>query len=136
MKIKDQIRIRREALGMSMKELADRVDVTEQAVRHWENGRSFPGKSKMQLVERALSFNIDWTEGSGANQKTAVAMVDPRDMELLVTLARLPLRAKQLFAELAIIHAEAVDKARGVEAQQAPPAPPAKTPTKRAAKAH
>lgn len=124
MKIKDQIRIRREALGMSMKELADRVGVTEQAVRHWEGGRSFPGKKKTSLVEQALSFTIDWSEGSPvAEGRTAAAMVDQQDMELLLVIARLPRRAKEVIGEMARMHADAVDRARGVLPPE-PPAPP------------
>ena len=109
MRIKDQIQMRREALGLSMKELADRVGVTEQAVRHWESGRSFPGKSKSRLVEEALTFNLDWAEGTPqvADGKTAAALVDQSDIELLMLIARLPLRAKNAVAEFARILDEA-----------------------------
>ena len=102
MKIKDQIRSRREQLEMEMGELARRVGVTEQAVRHWESGRSFPGKSKAHLVEDALSITLDWTEGvSRRETSTAASLINHADIELLVTLCKLPVGVKLLFAKLA-----------------------------------
>lgn len=114
MLLKDQIRYRRESLGISMKELADRVGITEQAVRHWESGRSFPGKKIMHKVEQALSFTIDWTEGAnpGVAGKTAAAMIDQTDVELLLVICKLPLKAKNLIADFARLHLEAVEAAR------------------------
>jgi transcriptional regulator with XRE-family HTH domain len=133
MKVKDQIRIRREALGMTMKELGDRVGVTEQAVRHWENGRSWPGKTKLRMVERALSCTIDFSEGVARSPRTAMSMVDPADHDLLVVIARMPKHAKDVFAEMARIYVEAVDAARGADPV---PAPAVKVAAKRTAKAH
>ncbi|WP_157615552.1 helix-turn-helix transcriptional regulator [Rhizobacter sp. Root404] len=101
MRIKDQIRLRRDAAGLSLKGLGDRVGVTEQAVRHWESGRSNPGKATARLLEEALNFSLDWSEG--ANRKidaTALSMVQPGDIELLVKIARLPKGAKKALAEL------------------------------------
>lgn len=117
MQVKDQIRVRREALGITMHELGQRVGVTEQAVRHWESGRSYPSKAKTTLLEKALSFSIDWSEGAnrGKASATAAAMIDPDDINLLVTICQLPLRAKQVIEELANIHLEAVRQARKQE---------------------
>lgn len=114
MKIKDQIRVRREALGMDMSQLAMRVGVTEQAVRHWENGRSYPSKSKIRLLEEALSFTMDWSEGENpvSEGKTAAAMIDQSDVDLLLVICKLPLRAKNLFGELARLHLDAIERAR------------------------
>lgn len=122
MRIKDQIRIRREALGMDMHELAQRVGVTEQAVRHWENGRSYPSKAKTRLLEQALSFSMDWSEGENpvTEGKTAAAMVDKDDVDLLLTICRLPLRAKQVMSEFARMHLEAVDRARASQDEPEP----------------
>jgi transcriptional regulator with XRE-family HTH domain len=127
MQIKDQIRSRREALGMTKKELADRVGVTEQAVRHWEDGRSFPGKSKARLVEQALSFQIDWTEGAAppGGSKTAAAYIEQSDIDLVLIIGRLPLHAKSVIGEMARMHLEAVEAARAAESKNPPPpAPP------------
>lgn len=132
-RIKDQILSRREALGLTRKELADRVGVTEQAVRYWEDGRSFPGKSKSRLVEQALSFTLDWTEGASApagGGKSASAMIDQNDIDLLLVLARLPAQAKGLIGDFARMHLEVVEKSRrrgedDVDAAPPPPTPPA-----------
>lgn len=132
MKIKDQIRSRRESLGMDMLQLARRVGVTEQAVRHWESGRSYPGKSKMHLLETALSFVLDWTEGLKpvGEGKTAAAMIDEGDVSLLLVICKLPLRVKTLLGELAQAHLEVLERSR--EVAPAPPPPPAPAPARRA----
>lgn len=128
MKIKDQIQSRREQLGIERVELAERVGVTEQAVRWWENGRSYPSKSKMHRVEQALSFVLDWTEGTRAAgaDKTAAAMIDQDDVELLLVICKLPLQAKHALGEIARLHLEAVEQAR----RTGPPTPPDPEPSK------
>ncbi|HOW46102.1 MAG TPA: helix-turn-helix transcriptional regulator [Rubrivivax sp.] len=129
MQIKDQIRVRREALGMDMHQLAMRVGVTEQAVRHWESGRSYPSKSKIRLIEEALSFTMDWSEGANpvAEGRTAAAMVDPKDVDLLLVICKLPLRAKNLLGDLARMHLEAVERSRPEPPPSADPLAAART---------
>lgn len=128
MKIKDQIRSRRESLGMEMDQLAKRVGVTEQAVRHWESGRSYPGKGKMRFVEQALSFTLDWTEGTkpAGEGKTAAAMIDQADVDLLLVICKLPLSAKNLLGEFARLHLEAIERGREAVALPPPRAPAVK----------
>ena len=103
MKIKDQIRARREQLGISIAELAKRVDVSGQAVRHWESGRSFPGKSIASAVEAALSIRLDWTEGdaSAEDRPEMATLVKQGDLDLFLTIAQLPLNVKVILGELA-----------------------------------
>ncbi len=110
MKISQQIRARREQLGASVSELAKRVGVSAQAVRHWESGRSFPGKSKAPLVEAALSFTIDWTEGRRAESvgPQMAALVEKGDVDLLMLLGRLPEPYKNLMSEMAKMHLAAI----------------------------
>lgn len=110
MKIKDQIRARREQLGVSVTELANRVGVTTQAIRYWEAGRSFPGKSKAPLVESALSFVLDWTEGkkAAAIKPQMAALVAQEDIDLLLLLSRLPVSFKEILASLATAHLAAI----------------------------
>ena len=92
MRVKDQLKVRREQLGISVNELAKRLGVSAQAIRHWENGRSFPGKSKTEALETALGFHLDWTEGARAagQRPSATSLIDPSDVELLLKIARLP----------------------------------------------
>lgn len=110
MKIKDQIRARREQLGVSVNELANRVGVSSQAIRYWESGRSFPGKSKAPSVESALSFVLDWTEGkkAAAIKPQMAALVSQEDIDLLLLLSRLPVSFKELIASVANAHLAAI----------------------------
>ncbi|WOB06535.1 helix-turn-helix transcriptional regulator [Piscinibacter gummiphilus] len=128
MKIKDQIRSRREALGMTMKELADRVGTSEQAVRQWETRGSIPRQKTLRLVEQALSFQIDFTEGLAppGGGKTAAAYIEQSDIDLVLIIGRLPLHAKTVIGEMARMHLEAVEAARAAESKN-PPAPPPPT---------
>lgn len=103
MKVNDQIRARREQLGISVRELAEAVQVSEQAVRHWESGRSSPGKLKARDVERELSFTIDWTEGATDRGRPvgASALISQGDLELMLVMVQLPPEVKHLFVEMA-----------------------------------
>lgn len=114
MKVKDQIRVRREQLGISVDELAKRLEVSGQAVRYWEAGRSFPGKAKAAALEVALSMNIDYTEGAGDayGKNPMAALIDKSDTDLLLLICQLPAPAKKLFGELVQMHVSALDGGR------------------------
>lgn len=49
----------RKSLGMSQKQLADKVGVTDKAVSKWETGKSLPEISKMESLCEALHININ-----------------------------------------------------------------------------
>jgi transcriptional regulator with XRE-family HTH domain len=127
MLIKDQIRSRREALRYTPLDVAKKMGISEQAVRHWESGRSYPSKSKMHDLEKVLSFTIDWTEGqrAGGGAPTAASMIDQNDIDLLLVICKLPPKAKDLMGDLARMHLQAVEAARNVAPVEPPPAPPA-----------
>jgi transcriptional regulator with XRE-family HTH domain len=114
MKVKDQIRTRREQLGMSVDELARRLEVSGQAVRHWESGRSFPGKSKAGVLEAALSITLDWTEGArpASSGNAIAALVNHADIDLLLLICQLPEQAKQLIRDLVRMHLTALEGGR------------------------
>lgn len=111
MKIKDQIRTRREQLGVTIDELGRRVGVSHQAVRYWESGRSFPGKSKAPKLEDALSFRLDWTEGvrSRTGRPDITALLDQEDIEIMLTIRKLPPVVKQHLGEMAKLYMDALD---------------------------
>ena len=117
MKVSHQIRSRREAANMSVSALAQRIGVTEQAVRHWESGRSYPGKATARAIEEALEFRIDWTEGAhtGGEAASATAMINPRDLDLLLLICRLPADFKAVVESLAGMHLKAIEGSRFVE---------------------
>ena len=112
MKVKDQIRARRDQLGVSVVDLASRMGVTDQAVRHWESGRSNPGKATARRLEQLLDFQLDWSEGArhSGDQKTINALLDQGDIDLLLVICRLPFDAKNLIGELARMHLAALER--------------------------
>lgn len=111
MKIKDQIRTRREQLGVTIDELGRRVGVSHQAVRYWESGRSFPGKSKAPKLEDALSFRLDWTEGvrTRTERPDITSLLDQEDIEIMLTIRKLPPVVKQHLGEMAKLYMDALD---------------------------
>ena len=99
MEVKDQIRMRMEALDMSYKELATRCDVTEQTCRFWTMGRNAPKKDRIQAVERALSFKIDFSEGK--NQGPTVSEnLEAGDIEMFLRLRKLPPTTRVVFEKM------------------------------------
>lgn len=124
MKVSHQIRHQRETLGMSVGDIASAVGVTEQAVRHWESGRSYPGKSTARDIERVLQFSIDWSEGqrsAGGGDDSATAMINPRDLDLLLLLCRLPADFKKAIGDVADMHLRAIEGRRFSEREQSTP---------------
>lgn len=101
MLIKDQIRTRREQLGLSLVQLAQRIGLTEQSLRHWEAGRSNPTKRNAPKLEEALGIQLDWTEGRNSPGPSAANLLNHADIELLLKLTRLPVPVKTLFGRLA-----------------------------------
>lgn len=57
--IGDFIYDRRNALGMSVEELAAKVEVSNAAVAHWEVGRYYPSLSSLVHLAEALSIKVD-----------------------------------------------------------------------------
>jgi transcriptional regulator with XRE-family HTH domain len=127
MKIKDQIKSQRERLNMDTTQLAKRVGVTNQAVLHWESGRSYPKKQRMHDVEQALSFELDWTEGLQSKREgtTAVAMLAQEDIDLLLIICKLPFAAKEALKKIAYLHLEAVELGRPLQSPASPVLAPA-----------
>lgn len=114
MKIKDQIRARREQLGVTIDGLAKRIGVSHQAVRHWEAGRSFPSKTKAPRVEEALSFRIDWTEGvkSRLERPDITSLLDQEDIDILLVIRKLPASVKRIIEDFARAYMDALEGGR------------------------
>lgn len=49
---------RRKELGLTQKELADILEVTDKAVSRWETGKGFPDSSLLQPLAKALGLSI------------------------------------------------------------------------------
>lgn len=92
----------RKKSGMNQEELAERLDVSRQAISKWENGESFPEITKLKAIADIFSVTTDFllddtrdefirgqfTENS--EKKTAVDRIFDRADELLGRL-RIPL---------------------------------------------
>lgn len=59
MDIGNQIRERRQALGLSQEELAQRLYVTRVTVSHWETGKTLPDVQSMLLLANLFGTTID-----------------------------------------------------------------------------
>ncbi len=59
MELGGQIRKRRQALGLSQDELAERVYATRQSVSNWENGRTCPDIKSLLLLAEVFSVSLD-----------------------------------------------------------------------------
>lgn len=102
MKVASQIKARMEQLGVSVPELSKRLKCSQQTVRYWMTGRNLPKKARATALEEALSFSIDWSEGSRqAGRPSAQALMDQNDVELLLKISRLPVRVKVILGTLA-----------------------------------
>ncbi len=59
MKLAQQIKQRRQALGISQEELAQRVYVTRQTVSNWENERSYPDIGSLIRLSDLFGVSLD-----------------------------------------------------------------------------
>lgn len=107
MEVKDQITVRMKQLSISRKQLADMVEVSQQTVRYWMEGRNLPGKRHLAALEKALSFKIDFTPAETAAlnmpvQARGAATEDATrsDVELFVNIGRLQPDVKVIISDL------------------------------------
>lgn len=101
MLVKDQLRLRMDQLEMPISELARRVGVSGQSVRHWLAGRSFPGKAKCNLVEAVLTFKLDFSEGNTGQTETINQKLTQTDLATRTAISQLPPEMQVTFAKLA-----------------------------------
>ncbi len=59
MKIAEQIKQRRQSLGISQEELAEKVYVTRQTVSNWENGKSYPDIGSLIRLSDLFGVSLD-----------------------------------------------------------------------------
>ncbi len=59
MELGSGIRKRRQALGLSQDELAERIYATRQSVSNWENGRTCPDIQSLLLLAEVFSASLD-----------------------------------------------------------------------------
>lgn len=59
----NNIRTRRRILGLTMKQLANIVGVTEAAISHYETGRREPDNDMLLRIANALEVTVDYLIG-------------------------------------------------------------------------
>ena len=90
MLVKDQLKVRMDQLEMTPTELARRVGVSGQSVRHWLDGRNYPTKAKTHLLQQALSFKLDYSEGSSVEGVTVEETLRRADASLIIAISKMP----------------------------------------------
>lgn len=55
----DFFRARRAELGLSMQQIAERLDMTRSSVHQWENGENIPGAARLPMVAEALEMRYE-----------------------------------------------------------------------------
>jgi transcriptional regulator with XRE-family HTH domain len=106
MEMKDQIRIAREAAGLSPQELADKLGVSRQTILWWECGEHRPKTGRIRELEECLNVRLDLAERGNAtplNKVKGSLSVDPDILRLAVAIGRLPARHREALATLAHI---------------------------------
>lgn len=101
MKISDQIRTRREALDLTIVELARQLDVSDQAVRYWENGRNPPSRKMMPAIEKALGITLDPREmHADPAFPTAASGLSKDVLDLALKIQQLPVGPRRAITAL------------------------------------
>lgn len=122
--VSEKIKDARVSAGMTQKQLADAVGVTQKDVSRWENG-VIPGSGKVQEIEKAL--------GTGVKRKkpAAKAPVDP-DARYVQTLCYYRRQKKMTVQELAAASGVTEAIISGIENGKVPCVKPWLTPLSKA----
>ncbi len=64
---KDRIRNLRKSRGLTQKQLAERLRVTQQAVGKWETGKSMPDSETLKDISDFFGRSVDWLLGYEEN---------------------------------------------------------------------
>ena len=60
------IRYKRQAMGLSQEQLAERLEVSRQAVAKWESGKGFPSAERLLHLGQALDIPVGALLGRAA----------------------------------------------------------------------
>ena len=112
MDVGNQIRERRQALGLSQDELAQRLYVTRVTVSHWETGRTLPDVQSMLLLANLFGTTIDeMVRGDVDEMREMVEKDERRTRTLAVALAAVEVVAVTALAVTAVAGREYLEPA-------------------------
>ena len=106
MQLKDQIRIAREAAGLTQVALAKRLGISRQSIVWWEEGTHRPKSARVMQIENVLNIRLDIAERGNAMplDKNNVALsADPDMLRLAVAIGRLPKAHREAIESLIYI---------------------------------
>ena len=90
MELKDQLRIAREAAGMTNAELAEAVGVTKQAIIWWENGIHHPRLPMLKKIETTLKTRFNATGSKPLpTDGPEIPGIKPETLRLVVSISKL-----------------------------------------------
>lgn len=84
MKIGTQIRLQREAAGLSQDELAKRLFVSRQTVSNWETDKTLPDLESLKLMGLTFDMTVAELLGETGERMVAETAADRRELVLLV----------------------------------------------------
>ena len=90
----------RKKSGMNQEELAERLDVSRQAISKWENGESFPEITKLKAIADIFSVTTDFLLDDTKDEFIRAQFTE--NSEKKTALDRIFDRADELFGKLRI----------------------------------
>lgn len=112
MDVGNQIRERRQRLGLSQEELAQRLYVSRVTVSHWETGRTLPDVQSMLLLANLFGTTIDeMVRGDVDEMREMVEKDERRTRTLAVALAAVEVVAVTALAVTAVAGREYLEPA-------------------------
>lgn len=85
----DRLAAAREAVGLSQKELAERIGVSKKVISDWENDMKEPRANRLQMLAGMLNVSLMWIltgEGEGLTAPDAGGKLSRPAVELLAEL--------------------------------------------------
>lgn len=112
MDVGNQIRDRRQRLGLSQEELAQRLYVSRVTISHWETGRTLPDVQSMLLLANLFGTTIDeLVRGDVDEMREMVEKDERRTRTLAVALAAVEIVAVTALAVTAVAGREYLEPA-------------------------
>ena len=112
MDVGNQIRERRQRLGLSQEELAQRLYVSRVTISHWETGRTLPDVQSMLLLANLFGTTIDeMVRGDVDEMREMVEKDERRARTLAVALAAVEVVAVTALAVTAVAGREYLEPA-------------------------